>query len=212
MSLVIAFAGPATHGKTTCSRLAEAYLVSQGFKVKIVSFADRLKEVCKIIFRLTDKDVNNEIAKASVRKHIGTTPRAIMQKFGTEICRDGIKEHLPTIANDTIWTWNVEQDIRELTRENVIVIISDLRFEDEKEMLMRYKSLLINVVKPASPIFGSPPDQSLHISEQGLDLDYTIVNDIMNDNYTSLNNKIQELIEMFMEKCAPPSVVDDQAK
>jgi hypothetical protein len=197
MSLVIAFAGPAAHGKTTCAILAEEYLRSRGFKVKIISFADRLKEACKIIFRLTDKDLNNHISKATLKSHLGSTPRAVMQKFGTEICRDGIKEHLHTItsSNETIWTWNVEQDIREQKQENSIAIIPDLRFKDEHAMLKRFNAIVINVVRPGYKLI----ETSSHLSEQGLEADFTIVNDVMDDNYTSLGEKIHSLLNRLIE-------------
>jgi hypothetical protein len=191
MSLVIAFAGPAGHGKTTCARFAEEYLVSKGLKVKVISFADRLKEACKIIFRLTDKDVNNHIAKSTLRTHLGTTPRVIMQKFGTEVCRDGIKVHLPYIGSEhdeTIWTWNVEQDILSLKSDDTVAIIQDLRFTDEKEMLQRYNAVIINIVRPGY----SPIESSSHTSEKGLTGDYTV------NNHTL--DKLREDIEKIINQ------------
>jgi hypothetical protein len=177
MSLVLAFGGPAEHGKSTSAKIAEDYFISVGWRIKVISFADRLKEVCKIIFRLTDRDLNNTICKSTMRAHLGTTPREIMQKFGTEVCRDGISRHLPVIADKTIWTWNMEKDIEEITQENVadVIIIPDLRFPDELSMLRQFNLIFINVTRP-----GLKSPAMNHSSEEGLlacKPDFNLLND-----------------------------------
>jgi hypothetical protein len=180
-SLIIGFGGPAEHGKSTSANIAEKWFLSHGFTVKVISFADRLKEVCKIMFRLTDKDLNSTIGKATYRNHLKTTPRVVMQKFGTEVCREGISRHLPAFTEHggTIWTWNVERDILDCSAD--VILIPDVRFHDELDMLRKFECILINVVRPSS--HASDPsshasDPSSHASEVGLpDPDYVLMND-----------------------------------
>jgi hypothetical protein len=137
-SLIIGFGGEAGHGKSTCCNIAEQWFRENGYSVKVISFADKLKEVCKIMFRLSEKDLNTQIGKSTYRNHIRTTPREIMQKFGTEVCREGILRHLPTFSEGgrTIWTWNVERDILECPAD--VILIPDVRFPDELQMLRNF--------------------------------------------------------------------------
>jgi hypothetical protein len=183
---IIGFGGPAEHGKSTCANIAEEYLKELGLTVKVISFADKLKEVCKIMFRLTDRDVNTTVGKATYRAHIGTTPREVMQKFGTEICRNGISTHLPSISS-TIWTWNVEQDILDLKSQVDVIIIPDVRFPDELEMLRKFELVFINVQRP-----GLGEVSLQHSSEAGLpEADYEVEN---NTTLSDLKIKITALV------------------
>ena len=177
MSFVIGFGGPAENGKSACAEILSGLLINKGYKVKIISFADRLKEACKIIFRLSDKDLKTTVGKATYKHHIGTTPRIILQKFGTEVCRDMIPQLIPEFTNCrelrdynwTIWTWNTYYDIKEALDENICVIIQDVRFEDEIEMLKFYGADLYYVLRPEYET-----DVPLHVSEQ-------IIKDIWDD-------------------------------
>jgi hypothetical protein len=191
---LIGFGGPAEHGKSSCVTLAEELLVNQGYHVRIISFADRLKAACKIMFRLTDKDLNHSVSKATVKSHLGTTPREVMQKFGTEVCRDTIPRYvMGDILKEEggIWTWNVERDILEMEHEDpdTIILIPDLRFESELAMLRRHGVTFINVIRPGhhnAIIFK-------HLSEEGLSgADYTIVNDGSLDD---IRTKVKDVIK-----------------
>ena len=190
---LIGFGGPAEHGKSSCVILAEELLVNEGYDVRIISFADRLKAACKIMFRLTDKDLNHPVSKATVKAHLGTTPREVLQKFGTEVCRDTIPTYvMGDILNEAggIWTWNVERDILEIEHEDpdTIILIPDVRFENELAMLRRHDVTFINVNRPGhhnAIIFK-------HLSEAGLaGADYTIVNDGSLDD---LRTKVKDII------------------
>ena len=187
-SLIIGFGGEAGHGKTTCANIAEAWFLENGYSVKVISFADKLKEVCKIMFRLSDKDLNTQIGKSTYRYNLRTTPREIMQKFGTEVCREGIIRHLPTFSEGgrTIWTWNVERDILESTVD--VILIPDVRFPDELEMLRNFGCIFINVIRSQQV----DTDKQKHSSETGLpDADYVIMND---GSMTELEEKITSLL------------------
>jgi len=186
-SLIIGFGGAAGHGKSTCSNIAEQWFLENGYSVKVISFADKLKEVCKIMFRLSEKDLNTQIGKSTYRNHIRTTPREIMQKFGTEVCREGIIRHLPTFSEGgrTIWTWNVERDILECPAD--VILIPDVRFPDELQMLRNFGCIFINVIRE-----HEVATDDKHSSETGLpDADYVIMNDGL---MTDLEEKIKVLL------------------
>jgi hypothetical protein len=188
-SLIIGFGGEAGHGKSTCANIAEQWFLENGYSVKVISFADKLKEVCKIMFRLSEKDLNTQIGKSTYRNHIRTTPREIMQKFGTEVCREGIIRHLPTFSEGgrTIWTWNVERDILECAAD--VILIPDVRFPDELQMLRNFGCIFINVIREVEV---STDEKQKHSSETGLpDADYLIMNDGL---MTDLEEKIKALL------------------
>ncbi len=193
---IIGFGGPAEHGKSTCVMLAEELFVKEGYNVRVISFADRLKAACKIMFRLTDKDLNHPVSKATVKAHLGTTPREVLQKFGTEVCRDTIPRYFMTdilTEGGGIWTWNVEQDIIELEHEdpNAVILVPDVRFENELAMLRRHGGTFINVVRPGyQNSIGNT-----HLSEAGLPgADFTIIND----------GTLDDLRTKVGGTCAPP--------
>jgi hypothetical protein len=174
---LIGFGGPAEHGKSTCASLAEEILTSQGYKVKVISFADRLKAACKVIFRLTDHDLIHPIGKTTIKSHLSTTPREVLQKFGTEVCREILPQYLMTdILREAggIWTWNVEQDILETDAdEDTVILIPDVRFPNELAMLRKHGATFINVMRPRHLNLNLN-----HVSEAGLTgADYTIIND-----------------------------------
>ncbi len=189
--LIIGFGGPAEHGKSTCAKMAEDWFVEKGLTVKVISFADRLKEVCKIIFRLTDRDVNSTIGKVTVRAHLGTTPREILQKFGTEVCRESISRHLPEFTEkcgSTIWTWNVRKDIEDLYEEGStdVVLIPDVRFQDELDML---RNLISNGDDALEGVEFNEMREALEeeASDNFEGRDFIFVNVIRRTGFTGLN-------------------------
>jgi hypothetical protein len=212
--LIIGFGGPAEHGKSTCAKMAEDWFTSKGLNVKVISFADRLKTVCKIMFRMTDRDVNNTIGKVTFKSHLGTTPREILQKFGTEVCRESISKYLPVFTDQcgsTIWTWNVRKDIEELYEDDStdVILIPDVRFNDELDMLRsskdetRFKDFIfINVKRDCTDSANEK-----HESEKGLaDPEYVIEN---NGTLKDLSEKINSLLKYLASSNSNSSSSDE---
>ena len=78
--LVIGFAGKARSGKDTAGK----YLVDE-YQFLRYSFAQPLKDATKIMFHLTDKQIEN---KEKPAEPWGRSPRELYQKVGTDIARN----------------------------------------------------------------------------------------------------------------------------
>lgn len=80
--MIFAFMGEKGHGKSTCAKS----LVSLGYP--LVNFADPLKEACKIVFDLTDEQLEDHVQKETPLPHWPfKTPRELMQLVGTDMFR-----------------------------------------------------------------------------------------------------------------------------
>ena len=141
------------------------------------AFADALKDAVSTIFLwprgLLEGDSN---ASRAFRERVDTwwshklgyevTPRLILQKFGTEACRNGIA--------DNIWIAALEKRIAGYDD----VVISDCRFPNEIDFIRSAGGVIIRVKRGDDP---SPEELSkLHISETAWNSyvpDRTILND-----------------------------------
>lgn len=108
------------------------------------------------------------------------TPRLILQKFGTEACRNGIA--------DNIWITALEKRIAGYED----VVISDVRFPNEVAFIRSVGGIVIRVRRGEDPIWyndalstntigiNTMEEYNVHESEWawiGQKIDYTIVND-----------------------------------
>lgn len=191
IQIVIAFTGPAEHGKSTCARMTEEYMRDKlGVISKTLAFADVLKDVCKRMFRLTDEDVNTTIGKSTIQSHLGVSARTILQKFGTDVCRDVLPRVLAMdcIQSQSIWVWHIRCEVEQSIQP---IIIQDLRFPDEESMLRSFAAIIVRVVRP-----DHTSDVPTHISETNhIACDYTITNsgtldDLRNALYEFLDTRL----------------------
>lgn len=154
--------GKAESGKNTVCGLIEEYYTSKGLKVCNLLFAKRIKQYAMDYFGWDGKEE--------------TKPRELLQNIGTEIIRDKLN-------NPDFHVNSVIQDIEVLSNYFDVFVISDLRFENELN-LIRYKfekeatSIRVNRKNHTSKL---TTEQLNHKSETALDnykhWDYTINND-----------------------------------
>jgi hypothetical protein len=141
------------------------------------AFADALKDAVATIFTwprgLLEGDSN---ASRAFRERVDpwwsdklgyeVTPRLILQKMGTEACRQGIA--------DNIWIAALEKRMQGYDN----VVISDCRFPNEIDFIRSAGGVIVRVKRGEDP---SPEELSkLHISETAWNYcepDYTIHND-----------------------------------
>ena len=145
-SMLIGLLGKARCGKDV---LAD-HLVGHGF-VKC-HFATPLKDACRVLFDLSEDQLHGD-AKDAHDPRLGTTPRRIMQVFGTDVMRARF-ERSHSHGGD--------------------VVVADVRFANEVEAIKRLGGVVIKVERP-----GMVSDDD-HVSERvdALDgVDFGIVND-----------------------------------
>lgn len=157
--LIVAITGEKRHGKSTAAKAFH----EDGFHN--VNFADPIRIIAKIIFGLTDDELDrDDLKEVPLTRFPFISPREVMQKIGTDLFREWIPMTWVMAAERTI----IEQRLP-------YVVIGDLRFPDEAEWVRSNGGVVVKVYNPNKP---SGTDQ--HISEAGQSRvipDYTLRND-----------------------------------
>ena len=148
--IIVAVCGPKRSGKDTFGDyLCEHY----GFTK--VAYADPIKEALKPLFGLTDKQLYGE-EKETIVPEYGATPRYIMQRLGTDFCRNNFgKDIFVNIIKKRI-----------IDRRISRVVITDVRFPNEAKLAKHFQNGYI--IKVSRPNLEQTAG-SHHISEQLFD-------------------------------------------
>lgn len=167
--MIIAVCGHKFSGKSTVARL-----LGNATGYEVVSFADKLKDVCCVLSGCTREQLEDydfketQLVPDYLRPYCGNvkkpTFRAFLQYFGSEVMRG---------VNDNIWIdctlSNCDEDC----------IVSDCRFPNEAKAVKARGGIVIKVVRPDAKAEDSHQSETL-IDEIGAD--YTIVNDTTLEN------------------------------
>lgn len=181
--MLIGITGLKTSGKDTCAD----YICQTRGAVKF-SFAEPLKNGCKHIFGLTDEQVNGDLKEVPDERWFGVTPRKILQFVGTELFRTHLHELNENFGND-FWVKCMENRIAGLDKQ--IVVIPDVRFENELQMVKKYNGKVIRIIRPGLE------QMDMHESELGcnkFDVDYEIRNDgSIEDLYAAVDHVLAQV-------------------
>ena len=126
---LIGFTGPMGAGKSEAARAVKA-----AFDCSILSFATPLKEAAKLIFMLTDGQIYTMEGKQAVDPRWGISPREILQRLGTEAMR----KEFPGV-------WVKHMEIQLKLRESDLVVIDDVRFEDEVALIRSLGGKIVHI-------------------------------------------------------------------
>lgn len=118
------------------------------------AFGRRLKDAVKAIYGLTDEHVYGSL-KEVVDPYWGETPRALMQKLGTECMRKGHRED--------VWIKALGRNHR-LHDPNARLVITDVRYRNEAMAIQEWGGVVIEVIRPGAGASGGVAN---HSSEQG---------------------------------------------
>lgn len=153
---ILAVHGKAQSGKgTIVAKVIEIY-EQEGLKVAETNFADRLKESAAFIFHIPRELMNTTKGKETYLPHFKMTVREVLQKFGTEGCREIYKD---------IWVWNIQQSIQEFRAKKYdLVCVGDLRFPNEYWAMKKDGAILLKTTRPNYTI-----KEDSHSSETALD-------------------------------------------
>tara|TARA_B100000900_G_scaffold187981_1_gene159292 strand:+ start:125 stop:724 length:600 start_codon:yes stop_codon:yes gene_type:complete len=186
---IIALCGYKGSGKDTVAN----YLVDK-YNYKHYKISDKLKEIIKILFDLSDNDLEQK--KEEVNDKWNTTPRRLMQFIGTDMFQYKLQELLPNINRD-FWIKSLftEDLMNKINNENYKIVISDLRFLHEYEIISNlYVSYSILKVKN-----NRIEQNDTHISENEFN-EININGIIQNDsNLETLYNNIDNIIFNMMK-------------
>ena len=186
---IISLCGYKGSGKDTVAN----YLVDK-YNYKHYKISDKLKEIIKILFDLSDNDLEQK--KEEVNDKWNTTPRRLMQFIGTDMFQYKLQELLPNINRD-FWIKSLftEDLMNKINNENYKIVISDLRFLHEYEIISNlYVSYSILKVKN-----NRIEQNDTHISENEFN-EININGIIQNDsNLETLYNNIDNIIFNMMK-------------
>lgn len=167
--MLIGFSGKKGSGK---SYFAD-YLVNNKLFIKL-SFASPLKEITKILFNLSDEDVKDPIKKELINPKFNASPRELMQWLGTDIMREEFNKKFN--YSGSIWIDNVKDKVKTLLDNNKDVVIDDVRFQNEVDMIHSLGGIVINLHNDLDNTLNN--STSTHSSEnQKLTFNYEFVND-----------------------------------
>ena len=167
--MLIGFSGKKGSGK---SFFAD-YLVNNKLFIKL-SFASPLKEITKILFNLSNEDVKDPIKKELINPKFNASPRELMQWLGTDIMREEFNKKFN--YSGSIWIDSVKDKVKTLLDNNKDVVIDDVRFQNEVDMIHSLGGIVINLHNDLDNTLNN--STSTHSSEnQKLTFNYEFVND-----------------------------------
>ena len=133
--MIIGFMGKAGAGKTTAALAVQQFVLGSVIK----SFSTPLKNVVRDLFLFSDEQVFGTYEqKTAIDPRWGVSPRTVLQKVGTECLRN-------MLCKD----FHVKRMEAEIEASDSAVIIDDVRFEDEAQMVLDRGGILIAIHRPS---------------------------------------------------------------
>ena len=172
---LIGICGAAGSGKTTASH----HLISRGWVNE--KMAGALKLMAGTLLGQLGLDVNSclegDMKETCISELGGKSPRHVMQTLGTEWGRE--------CMHHDFWVDITKVKIQNLLNEGINVVVDDIRFDNEAEMIKSLGGELIKIERGAISTMT-------HISENPLSCDVVFIND---GSIDSLHNFIDVLVE-----------------
>jgi hypothetical protein len=137
---LIGILGKSLSGKTTVTN----YIVNNyGWTEK--AMADPLKELCKILFLLSDNQLTIEEEKErSDPRWYGCSPRTMYKYVGTELFRKQLNKIMPGIGED-VFVRHLDLWLNQKENVSKCIIISDCRFQNEVDYLKKIGAYIIKI-------------------------------------------------------------------
>lgn len=184
---LIGIHGPINSGKDI---VADYLIKLYPNKLRRYAFAKPIKEACKVLFGFTQAQLEDRTLKEQVDPFWGFTPRAAMQKLGTEYGRD--------LMRPDVWIMRAAHEVLKNSSEGFATIITDVRFQNEVNWIRSYpQAVMLHLTVPNL----IRDEKYNHSSENGINLldeDHLIINDHslgINNLYTKIDLILDQLIE-----------------
>ena len=162
--VIVGVTGVAGSGKSTFTDLI--LKITSEDEVEELAFATPLKKAAMELFVFKHKDVYDPKLKEVVDPRWGKSPRQILQWLGSEVLRDQFdKDFLIK---------NLEHRIEASGAS--IIIVSDVRFDNEAEFVKSHGGILVRITRPSL----AKKEGEVHQSEKGVKDEY-ITHEIVND-------------------------------
>jgi predicted kinase len=135
---IVAFSGPAGSGKSTAAK----HLV-EGHGYRRIRFADPIKSMLRDL-GLTFDQIDGPLKETPCDLLCGKTPRRAMQTLGDEWGRQ--------LIGGDIWVRAWERHLEEaiLWSSDTRIVVDDLRYPNELDVLLRHDALVVRVHRPSA--------------------------------------------------------------
>jgi dephospho-CoA kinase len=173
------------------------------------NFSSSLKQIGEIIGFEHHQLYGTQEQKLEINNKWNISGREFMQKFGTELCRNQLKQTIPNMKfdnNNSIWVQIIQNKLyNEYKNKNII--IGDCRFLDEVKLIKDNGGIIIKIIRSSntednnfiSINTDNINNEKIHSSETTLDniLPDIIINN--NKDLLSYRNKIKHVIKNINE-------------
>ena len=159
-----------------------------------LAFADPLKAAASEMFGIPILEFYDPDYKEVPNEFWGVSPRKIAQFFGTEMVRDTLHKLIPEVA-DNFWVTRMAHKLTGQGEqveydEDDVVIITDVRFQNEYDWIIAQGGIIIHLTRPgADGTVGIPG----HASEAGISFTEP------DRTYTFDNNSTQEFLHAELD-------------
>lgn len=167
MAVIFGISGEKFSGKDTVANAIVARYAREGRKAELIRFAEPLKQSLCTLFGWDRSQLESHEFKETPEPITGKTPRYIMQAMGTEFGRE--------LLHDQIWIRLAAAQVERCIAEGIVPVLSDVRFENEAEMVRSMGGTIVHVINPTNVI-----RTDAHASENGVAQqtnDYRFIND-----------------------------------
>lgn len=164
--MIIGLTGKKQSGKTTA---ADYFVLIHGCREE--SFAAPLKQMAQILLG-TDAGYfgSDEVKKISVIPEWGVTGRQLLQIMGTELFRNELPKHLPQLQG--VWVKRLQRILSSIG-PNETVVVPDVRFPDEAEMIRKLGGKIVKIVAKSNAASSTDDHES---ENQVIEYDHIITN------------------------------------
>jgi len=152
-------------------------------RVKRVAFADKLKQVCMLLFGLSyEQCYGSKKIKETVDPRYGMSPREILQKVG-----EGMRKIYPNIWIDTVFNTVIPP----LQEEGFdCFVISDVRYPNEGDRILSVGGTLVKVLREEGGVEVGANHSSETAMKDYKDFDFIIDNNGSFEEYYERLDKL----------------------
>ncbi len=153
-------------------------------RIKRVGFADKLKEVCMLLFGLSHEQCYGaKEVKEAIDPRYGMSPREIMQKVG-----DGMRKIYADIWIDTVFYTTIPQHEEE---GYDCFVISDVRYPNEGDKVHAEGGTLVKVLREGAGVKVGADHSSETAMKNYTDFDFILDN---NGSFEEYYEKLDKLM------------------